>query len=111
MAARPAHWQAVWDLSAQEAAGNAAHGPAAFVDTRGSCVATEKQLVALPGSENLVVVTTADAVLVYLQRQPPAMLHHDALDLIALALIERLIRAPWPGALSDRPRSASARPP
>jgi hypothetical protein len=44
----------------------------------------------------LVVVTTADAVLVYLQRQPPALLHHDALDLIALALIERLIGAPWP---------------
>jgi hypothetical protein len=51
VAARPAHWQAVWDLSAQEAAGNAAHGPAAFVDTRGSYVATEKQLVALPGAE------------------------------------------------------------
>jgi hypothetical protein len=56
-------------------------------------VAIEKQLVALLGIENLVVVTSADAVLVYLQRQPPA-LHHDALDLIALALIERLIRAP-----------------
>ena len=72
------------------------HGPAVFVDTRGCYVATDKQLVALPGAENLVVVTTADAVLAHLQRQPPALLHHDALDLIALALIERLIRAPWP---------------
>jgi hypothetical protein len=76
--------------------GNAAHGPAVFVDTRGSYVATEKQLVALLNTENLVVVTTADAVLVYLQRQPPALLHHDALDLIPFPLIERLIRAPWP---------------
>jgi mannose-1-phosphate guanylyltransferase/mannose-6-phosphate isomerase len=57
-------WQAVWELSAHEAAENAAHGPAVFVDTRGSYVATEKQLVALLGVENLVVVTTADAVLV-----------------------------------------------
>jgi hypothetical protein len=63
VAARPAHWQAVWELSAQEAAGNVAHGPAVFVNTRGSHVATEK-LVALLGAENLIVVTTADVVLV-----------------------------------------------
>jgi mannose-1-phosphate guanylyltransferase / mannose-6-phosphate isomerase len=37
--------------------------PAVLVDTRGSYVATEKQLVAPLGVENLVVVTTADAVL------------------------------------------------
>ena len=54
----------VWELSAQEAAGNVAHGPAVFVNTRGSYVATEKQLVALLGAENLIVVTTADVVLV-----------------------------------------------
>jgi hypothetical protein len=57
-------WQAVWELSAHETDENAAHGPAVFVDTRGSYVATERQLVALLGVENLVVVTTADAVLV-----------------------------------------------
>jgi len=57
-------WQAVWELSAHEAAGNAAHGPAVFIDTRGSYVATDRQLVALLGLDNVVVVTTADAVLV-----------------------------------------------
>ena len=57
-------WQAVWELSERDAAGNAAHGPAVFVDTRGSYVATDKQLVALLGLDNVVVVTTADAVLV-----------------------------------------------
>ena len=31
------------------------------------------------------------AVMMHLQRQPPALLHHDALDLITLALIERLM--------------------
>jgi mannose-6-phosphate isomerase-like protein (cupin superfamily) len=57
-------WQAVWELSAHEAAENAAHGPAVFVDARGSYVATDRQLVALLGLDNVVVVTTADAVLV-----------------------------------------------
>ena len=61
-------WQAVWELSSRDAAGNAGHasgaGAVEFVDTRGSYVATDKQLVALFGVDNLVVVTTDDAVLV-----------------------------------------------
>jgi mannose-1-phosphate guanylyltransferase/mannose-6-phosphate isomerase len=57
-------WHAVWELSAHEAGENAAHGPAVFVDTRGSYVASERQHVALLGLDNVVVVTTADAVLV-----------------------------------------------
>jgi len=61
-------WQAVWELSDRDALGNSAHGSdsgaVVFVDSRGSYVATDKQLVALFGVENLVVVTTDDAVLV-----------------------------------------------
>jgi len=57
-------WQAVWELSDHDAAGNAAHGKAVFVDSRGAYVASEKQLVALLGLDNVVVVTTDDAVLV-----------------------------------------------
>ena len=57
-------WQAVWELSERDPAGNAVHGTAVFVDTRGSYVASEKQLVALLGLDNIVVVTTDDAVLV-----------------------------------------------
>ena len=37
-------WQAVWELSERDADGNAAQGTAVFVDTRGSYVASEKQL-------------------------------------------------------------------
>ena len=40
------------------------HGPVVFVDSRSSYVMSDKQLVALFGVENLVVVTTDDAVLV-----------------------------------------------
>jgi mannose-1-phosphate guanylyltransferase/mannose-1-phosphate guanylyltransferase/mannose-6-phosphate isomerase len=57
-------WQAVWELSDRDALGNSAQGSVVFVDTRGSYVTSDKQLVALFGVENLVVVTTDDAVLV-----------------------------------------------
>jgi mannose-1-phosphate guanylyltransferase / mannose-6-phosphate isomerase len=57
-------WQAVWELSRRDAAGNAGHGAVEFVDSRGSYVAADKQLVALFGVDDLVVVTTDDAVLV-----------------------------------------------
>jgi mannose-1-phosphate guanylyltransferase/mannose-6-phosphate isomerase len=57
-------WQAVWELSDRDALGNSSQGSVVFVDSRGSYVSTDKQLVALFGVENLVVVTTDDAVLV-----------------------------------------------
>jgi mannose-1-phosphate guanylyltransferase/mannose-6-phosphate isomerase len=57
-------WQAVWELSNRDLTGNAMHGPAVFVDTRDSYVSSDKQLVALLGVDNVVVVTTDDAVLV-----------------------------------------------
>jgi len=57
-------WQAVWALSARDSAQNAAQGSAFFVDSSGCYVAADKQLVALFGLQDVVVVTTADAVLV-----------------------------------------------
>jgi mannose-1-phosphate guanylyltransferase/mannose-6-phosphate isomerase len=57
-------WQAVWELSQRDADSNAAQGTAIFIDARSSYVASEKQVVALLGVENVVVVTTDDAVLV-----------------------------------------------
>ena len=57
-------WQAVWELSDRDTADNFAHGSVVFVDSRGCHVMSDKHLVALLGVENLVVVTTADAVLV-----------------------------------------------
>jgi mannose-1-phosphate guanylyltransferase/mannose-6-phosphate isomerase len=57
-------WNAVWELSARDAAGNAAQGSAVFVDTRDSYVSSDHALVSLFGVENVVVVASQDAVLV-----------------------------------------------
>jgi mannose-1-phosphate guanylyltransferase/mannose-6-phosphate isomerase len=57
-------WQAVWELSGRDDLDNFGQGSVVFVDSRGSYVMSDKHLVALFGVENLVVVTTDDAVLV-----------------------------------------------
>ena len=91
-------WQAVWELSVRDAGENAAHGPAVFVDTRGSYVATEKQLVALLGLENVVVVTTADAVLVARREQSDGLRRVvGKLREVAPALTEdhQKVHRPW----------------
>ncbi|WP_025037463.1 mannose-1-phosphate guanylyltransferase/mannose-6-phosphate isomerase [Bradyrhizobium sp. DOA9] len=61
-------WHAVWELSEKDALGNAAHGTAVFEDSRNCNVSTDSALVALEGVDDLVVVATADAVLVSRQK-------------------------------------------
>ncbi|MGV7214099.1 mannose-1-phosphate guanylyltransferase/mannose-6-phosphate isomerase [Bradyrhizobium sp. UFLA05-112] len=61
-------WLAVWELSEKDAQGNAAHGTAVFEDSRNCNVTTDSALVALEGVDDLVVVATADAVLVSRQK-------------------------------------------
>ena len=58
-------WHAVWELSDKDGQGNAAQGAAVFEDSRNCNVSTDKALVALEGVDDLVVVATQDAVLVY----------------------------------------------
>jgi mannose-1-phosphate guanylyltransferase/mannose-6-phosphate isomerase len=57
-------WQAVWEQSTHDGLGNASQGSIVLLDSRGCYATSDKQLVALLGVENLVVVTTDDAVLV-----------------------------------------------
>jgi len=61
-------WHAVWELSGQDAEGNAARGVAVFEDSRNCNVSTDRALVALEGVDDLVVVATQDAVLVSRQK-------------------------------------------
>jgi mannose-1-phosphate guanylyltransferase/mannose-6-phosphate isomerase len=58
-------WSAVWDVLGHDADGNSTTGPSVFVDSRNSLVhADEAILTAVVGLDNVVVVTTPDAVLV-----------------------------------------------
>ena len=58
-------WDAVWGASARDADGNAASGNTRLLDTRNSLVRTEGDLLtAVIGVEDVVVVSTPDAILV-----------------------------------------------
>ena len=57
-------WNAVWELSQHDSAGNAANGPSVFVDTRNCYASSDQALVSLYGVENVVVISSQDAVLV-----------------------------------------------
>lgn len=57
-------WQAIWEVSTHDAAGNALSGDALVVAGRNNLVRAEGRLVALAGVDELAVVETADAVLV-----------------------------------------------
>ncbi|MGY1529125.1 mannose-1-phosphate guanylyltransferase/mannose-6-phosphate isomerase [Luteimonas sp. A649] len=56
-------WSALWEVSPQDADGNAHNGEVIAVDSHGSYV-WSRRMVALVGVDDLVVVETADAVLV-----------------------------------------------
>ena len=56
-------WSALWEVSAQDADGNAYHGDVIAIDSRNS-YAYSRRLVALVGVDDLVVVETDDAILV-----------------------------------------------
>lgn len=57
-------WQALWSVSAKDAAGNVVHGNVILEDAHNSLVRSENRLVAGVGLEDMLVVETADAVLV-----------------------------------------------
>jgi mannose-1-phosphate guanylyltransferase/mannose-6-phosphate isomerase len=57
-------WQAVSELVAPDAAGNRGQGERVAINTTGTFIHAEDRVVAAVGVENLVIVETADAVLV-----------------------------------------------
>jgi len=57
-------WQAVHEISAKDANGNALQGKVIAVDCRNSLIRADKRLVAAIGVEDLCVIETADAVLI-----------------------------------------------
>jgi mannose-1-phosphate guanylyltransferase / mannose-6-phosphate isomerase len=57
-------WDAVWQVAPKDAAGNSGVGDVMFEDSRNTLVHASGRLVATLGLDNVVVVETADAVLV-----------------------------------------------
>ena len=57
-------WDAVWNIQGKDAAGNAHKGDVISKDCRDTFVHTSSRLVSLVGVQNLVVIETADAILV-----------------------------------------------
>ena len=91
-------WQAVADLTQADEQGNAGQGERVAIATRGTYVHSEDRVVATVGVENLVIVDTADAVLVahrdHLQRVKDVVGElkargHDAYKL------HRTVARPW----------------
>jgi mannose-1-phosphate guanylyltransferase/mannose-6-phosphate isomerase len=57
-------WDAVWQVSEKDASGNSGVGDVLFEDSRNTLVHASGRLVTTLGVDNIVVVETADAVLV-----------------------------------------------
>jgi mannose-1-phosphate guanylyltransferase/mannose-6-phosphate isomerase len=58
-------WRTVWDILDHDAAGNATDGPVVLSDTRNSLVRSEESmLTTVVGLDDVIVISTADAVLV-----------------------------------------------
>jgi mannose-1-phosphate guanylyltransferase / mannose-6-phosphate isomerase len=57
-------WEAVWQVADKDEAGNASRGDAIFSDSRNTLVHATSRLVSVVGLDDVVVVETADAVLV-----------------------------------------------
>ncbi|WP_338664296.1 mannose-1-phosphate guanylyltransferase/mannose-6-phosphate isomerase [Pararoseomonas sp. SCSIO 73927] len=56
-------WDALWQASPKDAAGNATHGPVELLDSKGCYVRSEGILTTVVGLTDVVLVTTEDAVL------------------------------------------------
>lgn len=57
-------WGSLWQIAAKDEAGNAIQGDAFVTQTKNSYIRAESRLVAVIGLDDVVVVETADAVLV-----------------------------------------------
>ncbi len=57
-------WSAIWEISAKDENNNVIHGDVMAEDTYNSIIQSNSRLVATIGCENLLVIETADAVLV-----------------------------------------------
>lgn len=90
-------WSALWEVSEQDADGNARHGDVIAVDSRNS-YAYARRLVALVGVDDLVVVETDDAVLVAAKdrvQEVKQVVARLKADRRSQAVLHREVQRPW----------------
>lgn len=90
-------WSALWEVSEQDADGNAHHGDVVAVDSRNS-YAWARRMVALVGVDDLVVVETDDAVLVAHKdrvQQVKDVVARLKADQRSHAVLHREVHRPW----------------
>ena len=68
-------WDAVWQVGKQDQAGNVCSGDILVSDTRNSLIHASSRLVSAVGVENLIIVETADAVLIADKRNSQDVKH------------------------------------
>jgi mannose-1-phosphate guanylyltransferase/mannose-6-phosphate isomerase len=92
-------WSSVWDVLEHDAAGNATEGPVVVLDSHNSLVHSEEPvLTTVVGLENVIVVATADAVLVAARtkaEQVKELVDELKLRSYRAAVEHRRIYRPW----------------
>jgi mannose-1-phosphate guanylyltransferase/mannose-6-phosphate isomerase len=92
-------WSTVWDLLDHDRAGNATEGPVVMLDSRNSLVRSEDSLLTtVVGLDDVIVVSTADAVLVGARakaEQVKTLVEHLKAHNQRAAVEHRRIYRPW----------------
>lgn len=92
-------WKSVWDAQPRDGAGNVIEGPAELLDTRDSLIRSEETvLTTVIGLSDIVVVATADAVLVAAKREAERvkdLVEHLKRKNRSEALEHRRVYRPW----------------
>jgi mannose-1-phosphate guanylyltransferase / mannose-6-phosphate isomerase len=92
-------WSSVWDVLDHDAAGNATEGPVVVLESRNSLVHSEESvLTTVIGLEDVIVVSTADAVLVAARdkaEQVKALVDELKVRNYRAAVEHRRIYRPW----------------
>ena len=92
-------WSAVWDVLDRDSSGNAIEGPVVMMDCRNSLVRSEESvLTTVLGLDDVIVVATADAVLVAAREKAEdvkALVEHLKAQNHRAAVEHRRIYRPW----------------
>lgn len=91
-------WSAVWDTSTKDEQNNATHGDVLLTNTQNSLVHATNRLVSVVGMDHLIVIETADAVLIANKHDSQAV-KQIVTQLQALqrdeTLLHRKVYRPW----------------